>query len=95
MVKLLNTRARVDEDPRVFRYNSSEKFRVTVGPITFVATASQIRNNVGDKYNAGDALAEALTALEAIANAQPRVQSVVGRWHNTNISIERIPLATS
>ena len=64
------------------------KFRVTVGPIQFVATANQIRNNVGDTYNAGSALQEALQAFEQTATRWPTVQSVVGRWQNTNISIE-------
>lgn len=64
------------------------KFRVIVGPIQFVATANQIRNNVGDTYNAGSALQEALHAFEQTAIKCPNVQSVVGRWQNTNISIE-------
>ena len=90
MSKLLNVRARVEEVKKLFRYDSCVQFRVTVGPIQFNASASQIRNNVGDKYNAGSALNQALLALEAIANAQPQVQSIVGRWLNTNISIERV-----
>jgi hypothetical protein len=39
------------------RFKQSQKFRVIVGPACFYATATQIRNGVGDFSKCNDALA--------------------------------------
>ena len=49
---------------KIKRFKQSQKFRVIVGAACFYATATQIRNGVGDFVNCNAATQKALDTLE-------------------------------
>lgn len=73
------------------RFKQSQKFRVIVGPACFYATATQIRNGVGDFSKCNAATQKALDALEYIRSgsgiADQCTSGLAGTWEDLAVQL--------
>ena len=73
------------------RYKATQKFRVIVGNACFYATASQIRNGVGDFMKCNAATQKALDALEYTRSgsgvADQCASGIAGTWEGLPIQL--------
>ena len=73
------------------RYKAKQKFRVIVGNACFYATASQIRNGVGDFMKCNAATQKALDALEYTRSgsgvADQCASGIAGTWEGLPIQL--------
>lgn len=76
----------------MFKFKQSQKFRVIVGQACFYATAKQIRNGVGDRYQCNAATQKALDALEFTKSGSGIVDQcasgIAGIWEFLNVQID-------
>lgn len=75
----------------VKRFKQSQKFRVIVGQACFYATATQIRNGVGDFTKCNAATQKALDALEYIRSgtgiADQCTSGLAGTWEDLAVQL--------
>lgn len=75
----------------VKRFKQSQKFRVIVGSACFYATATQIRNGVGDFIKCNAATQKALDALEYIRSgsgiADQCTSGLAGTWEDLAVQL--------
>ncbi len=73
------------------RFKMAQRFRVIVGDACFYATASQIRNGVGDFTKCNAATQKALDALEfqrgGSGIADQCTVGLVGTWEGINVQL--------
>ena len=75
----------------VKRFKQTQKFRVIVGQACFYATATQIRNGVGDFTKCNAATQKALDALEYIRSgtgiADQCTSGLAGTWEDLAVQL--------
>ena len=73
------------------RFKQSQKFRVIVGQACFYATATQIRNGVGDFTKCNAATQKALDALEFTRSgsgiADQCASGLAGTWEGLQVQL--------
>ena len=73
------------------RFKQTQKFRVIVGQACFYATASQIRNGLGDFTKCNAAIQKALDALEFIRSgtgiADQCASGLAGTWEDLSVQL--------
>ena len=73
------------------RFKQTQKFRVIVGQACFYATATQIRNGVGDFTKCNAATQKALDALEYIRSgigiADQCTSGLAGTWEELAVQL--------
>lgn len=76
---------------KIKRFKQSQKFRVIVGSACFYATATQIRNGVGDFTKCNAATQKALDALEYIRSgagiADQCTSGLAGTWEDLAVQL--------
>jgi GTP cyclohydrolase III len=78
---------------QITRFNKDEKFRVIISGISFYATASEIRNGVGDTAKPNAAIQKCLDALEFIRSGQGIADQcttgLAGTWEGFNVQLDK------
>ena len=73
------------------RFKQTQRFRVIVGPACFYATATQIRNGVGDFTKCNAATQKALDALEFTRSgsgiADQCASGLAGTWEGLQVQL--------
>ena len=72
------------------RFKASQKFRVIIGPVSFYATAKQIRHGVGDLGQCNAAVQKALDSLEFTRSCGGVLSGAVGQsgtWEGLQVQL--------
>jgi len=81
---------KTERDKKMFKFKTSQKFRVIVDSACFYSTAKQIRYGVGDLYKCNAAIQKALDALEFTKSGTGADQcacGIAGTWEGFNIQL--------
>jgi hypothetical protein len=73
------------------RFKQTQRFRIIVGEACFYATASNIRNGIGDFVKCNAATQKALDALEYTRSGKGTAESaavgIAGTWEGMNVQL--------
>jgi hypothetical protein len=79
------------ENKMIKRFKQTQKFRLCIGPVSFYATAKQIRSGVGDFSKCNAAVQKSLDALEGMRSgtdvAGQCTVGLAGTWEDISVQI--------
>ena len=79
------------EMTQIKRFETSQKFRIIVGGISFYTTAGDIRRGVGDTAKPNEAFRKCLNALELQRSGNDAGSCAVGlsgSWEGFNVQVD-------